>query len=165
MAFLKITSGGADSAPHEITEDQTAIGRAPACAITVDDPAASGRHCLVIREDRTFVVRDLGSTNGTYLNGERITEAPLRPKDVLTIGSVEILIDGDDIDVPASPLVGAPVEDTVRTGPIAQGDARGGPSPFGVRRKRTGLWVTLWVVIGLGLLGLVWWFVSGLLQS
>jgi hypothetical protein len=50
------------------------------------DQTASRRHARVEGADGTYVVRDEGSSNGTYLNGARVTDAPLRPGDELTVG-------------------------------------------------------------------------------
>src|SRR5512142_2200648 len=49
-----------------------AIGRDPACELCVADPSLSRRHALLVREGATWFVVDEGSSNGTYVNGERI---------------------------------------------------------------------------------------------
>ncbi|HUT12684.1 MAG TPA: FHA domain-containing protein [Thermoguttaceae bacterium] len=64
----------------------TTIGRSAEAAIHLDDCWASRRHCEIDEIDGTLVVRDLGSTHGTFVNGHRITEARLLPGDMLTIG-------------------------------------------------------------------------------
>jgi len=53
--------------PEEVT-----VGRAPGCGVRVDDAYTSSIHARVYRRDGTVWVEDLGSTNGTWLNGERL---------------------------------------------------------------------------------------------
>jgi hypothetical protein len=68
--------------------DELTIGRAPGCHITVDDGFVSQLHARVFRRDEDFMIEDLGSTNGTYLNRHKVTAAMiLRPGDHLQIGN------------------------------------------------------------------------------
>lgn len=64
------------------------LGRTSDSTILLDDDYASSRHAqLVQRDPETWMVTDLGSTNGTYVNGKRITEpTPLTVNDILRIG-------------------------------------------------------------------------------
>ena len=64
------------------------LGRTSDSTILLDDDYASSRHAqLVQRDPETWVVTDLGSTNGTYVNGKRITEpTPIGINDILRIG-------------------------------------------------------------------------------
>lgn len=68
--------------------DELTIGRAAKCTLTLDDTYISSVHARIVWRDRTFVVEDAGSTNGTYLNQERLL-APvvLRLGDRIRIGS------------------------------------------------------------------------------
>src|SRR5207249_3961439 len=56
-----------------------AVGTAPDNDVCLDDPCVSRRHCVVEPSDGRVVVRDLVSTNGTWVNGVRVTHAELRP--------------------------------------------------------------------------------------
>lgn len=68
--------------------DELTIGRAATCTLTLDDTYASQKHARVSWSDRKYVVEDTGSTNGTYLNQERlVTPVVLRPGDRVQIGS------------------------------------------------------------------------------
>ena len=62
------------------------IGRGSGCGFCIDDPAASRRHCVVWIEDGRFWVRDLGSSNQTYVNDRSVTLAELAAGDYLTVG-------------------------------------------------------------------------------
>lgn len=68
--------------------DELTIGRAAACTLTLDDTYVSQQHARILRRDGQHLVDDLGSTNGTFVNRERIA-APvvLKPGDRVQIGS------------------------------------------------------------------------------
>ena len=68
--------------------DEFSIGRAAQCSLTLDDTFVSQHHASIAWQDRRYVVGDAGSTNGTFINDERLTEAvALRPGDKVRIGS------------------------------------------------------------------------------
>ena len=66
------------------------IGRLPECAIALDDPNVSRRHAQIRREGLDVVIVDLGSTNGTKINGVLIREHRLLPGDTITIGTTAL---------------------------------------------------------------------------
>jgi len=69
------------------------IGRAPGNDLTLPHPSVSGRHAEIRKQqDGRFLVRDLGSTNGTYVNGVRISQHVAGPGDRVTVGAVTLLL-------------------------------------------------------------------------
>ena len=62
------------------------IGRSADAGVRLDDPMVSRRYCEIEEMEGVLVVRDLGSRNGTYVNGYRITEALLMPGHKLSMG-------------------------------------------------------------------------------
>lgn len=64
------------------------VGRGRGTTIMLPHPLVSRQHCEIFERDGYLVVRDLGSLNGTYVGQEKITEAPVAPDSLLTIGSV-----------------------------------------------------------------------------
>ena len=62
------------------------VGREPGANLVVDDPAVSRRHLLLRREAEGWSVVDLGSLNGTFVNGFRVERAMLEPRDELRVG-------------------------------------------------------------------------------
>jgi adenylate cyclase len=62
------------------------IGRAPESAVHISDRWLSRRHCEIYQFEKAVVVRDLGSTHGTYVNGEKVSEVELRPGDRISVG-------------------------------------------------------------------------------
>lgn len=62
------------------------IGRSPASTIPIDDRASSRKHCMIKFEEGTFRLIDLGSANGTFVNGRRVREHVLATDDKIRIG-------------------------------------------------------------------------------
>ncbi|MDQ4133876.1 MAG: FHA domain-containing protein [Actinomycetota bacterium] len=72
--------------------DRTTIGRAPSNAITLSDPTVSQLHAVIEAYGMSFALRDVGSANGTFLNGERVmTEHRLRPGDEIRLGETRMV--------------------------------------------------------------------------
>lgn len=69
-----------------IDKDVMTIGRRPDCDIIIDDIASSGRHSKLVTLLNDSFIEDLGSTNGTYVNGELVKKHALNNNDVVTIG-------------------------------------------------------------------------------
>ena len=68
------------------------VGRAPRADFIVDAALVSRLHCRLIAGDDTVEVVDLKSTNGTYVNGKRVTKARLATGDRLRVGRVELMV-------------------------------------------------------------------------
>jgi pSer/pThr/pTyr-binding forkhead associated (FHA) protein len=86
MPVLKLCFGDSVLKEIPIGEEPVAIGRSHQGDIFIDNPAVSFHHARVISYDGVYYVEDLGSLNGTFLNGERVTQAPLKHGDVITVG-------------------------------------------------------------------------------
>jgi hypothetical protein len=78
--------------PIPITRDVTLVGRREFCDITIPHASLSKRHCILVRTDGLLIVRDLISTNGTKVNGQRVMWAALLPNDRLSLGRVKFKI-------------------------------------------------------------------------
>ena len=81
---------------YELTEDLFKIGRTEANDICIPDGTISTHHCELIKDGDGYVARDLNSTNGTRINGIKITEQRLCNSDILQVGGIEILFDCED---------------------------------------------------------------------
>jgi predicted component of type VI protein secretion system len=88
------------------------IGRKEGCDIRIPVASVSREHCEFRVEDGKLLLRDMGSSNGTYVNRQRIHESPLSPGDLVSVGPAVfvIRIDGapDKIDAAASFAQGSP---------------------------------------------------------
>ncbi|MGI5837175.1 MAG: FHA domain-containing protein [Chloroflexota bacterium] len=84
-------TGFAFTLPREAT-----IGRASSNTIILADPFVSSNHAKLVYRDEKWWLTDLGSRNGTWINGERVDrEVPLYPDDILTIGQVTLKLTTD----------------------------------------------------------------------
>jgi hypothetical protein len=81
------------------------IGRKPGNDLVIADEKTSGVHAEVVLEGDRHVLRDLGSTNGTFLDGKRVTEIVLSTGDIVTIGRVRVKFRGEG--EPAATAAGA----------------------------------------------------------
>jgi pSer/pThr/pTyr-binding forkhead associated (FHA) protein len=86
-ASLKILLPTGDVFDREVTNAETQIGKGPRNDVVIADPAVSTAHAMIRREGSSFTITDIGSRNGTYVNGDRVGETrPLNHGDVIGIG-------------------------------------------------------------------------------
>jgi ABC-type multidrug transport system ATPase subunit/pSer/pThr/pTyr-binding forkhead associated (FHA) protein len=78
----------------ELNAPVVSIGRDPGNSIHLNHPTVSARHAEVHKHNGTFELIDLSSTNGTFVNGQRITRKVLQPHDRISLGAVQFLFDG-----------------------------------------------------------------------
>ena len=79
--------------PIPITRDLTVVGRRKGfCDVVIDDPSLSKRHCVLVKTDGLLVIRDLGTTNGTKVKGQKIRWAALLPDDRISLGSYKLRV-------------------------------------------------------------------------
>ena len=86
QAELTIESGPDAGHTHRATDQAVRLGRSPDNDVILRDPATSGHHARLERRGDDFWVVDLGSTNGTFVNGESVQEKQLSHGDRLTVG-------------------------------------------------------------------------------
>src|SRR5262245_65244455 len=72
------------------------LGRGFATDFKIEDPSVSSAHCQIVVGSGGATIKDLGSTNGTFLNRAQIQEAPLRTGCAIRLGGVEMVFYGDD---------------------------------------------------------------------
>src|SRR5215510_2739954 len=109
----------ADGGPSiDLTKDMTLFGRDEDCDVRIDHKSISKLHCVIVKTDGLLLIRDLGSTNGTRVNGQRVRRAALLPNDTLGIANLKyevkfgVELEGEPPpappeakrDVPAGPL-------------------------------------------------------------
>lgn len=90
QAELAIESGPDAGHTHRASDHAVRLGRSPDNDVILRDPATSGHHARLERRDEGFWIVDLGSTNGTFVNGEAVQEKQLNSGDRLTIGQNSI---------------------------------------------------------------------------
>jgi pSer/pThr/pTyr-binding forkhead associated (FHA) protein len=88
MARLVLDCDGVDVVTHELVGDVITIGRAPSNHIVIDDPTVSAEHASLTKSPTGYCLKDLGSTNGTQVNGLSIAEAELKDGAEIRFGYV-----------------------------------------------------------------------------
>jgi CheY-like chemotaxis protein len=91
---------------HELNGDWTTIGRAEGNAFKIPAASVSNCHCEVRQQGGELLVRDLCSTNGTFVQGKKVTEAVLKAGQILRLGEVEVRFEAAAVGLsPATPFV------------------------------------------------------------
>jgi pSer/pThr/pTyr-binding forkhead associated (FHA) protein len=90
-ALVVRSGGGRSGEAFVLGPETTTVGRSPDCDIFLDDVTVSRRHAVISEQDGRFVIEDLGSLNGTFLNRHRIEQAPLSADDEVQIGKYRLV--------------------------------------------------------------------------
>src|SRR5437879_11938356 len=90
----------------DITLDRAmvVVGRHPACDTRLDSLRVSRHHCCMTQENGEVVVRDLGSTNGIRINGQRVEAGRLRPGDELSIAHIRYRLEANESHPATQPV-------------------------------------------------------------
>ena len=169
MAKLVILNQGMTGRSHELTVDRTTIGRVEDNMFQIAETSVSSHHCEVLLRGSDVVIKDLNSTNGTFINDQPVTaEGVLKPGQTLRLGTVELKLEtggAASAPAPASAAPGAPAKTPPKkmeaTMVIPRGVSltdleSGGRSPgfdtskeFSKKRNRAGIyfWIAASVVI------------------
>ena len=95
MPRLVVLSEGLTGRTHELKAEKVTIGRLEDNSFQIPHPSVSSHHCEVFLKDAEVWVKDLGSTNGSFVGGERISEAPLKPSQILRVGQVDMRLESE----------------------------------------------------------------------
>jgi hypothetical protein len=99
MARLLIKTEGLDERMLELRLGVNRVGRDPDYEICIEHPTISSLHCELALTNDGVYVRDCKSTNGTFVNGERVLEVWLDPGQTLRLGDVELLVESTDASI------------------------------------------------------------------
>src|SRR5215210_2850784 len=78
--------------PVELAKEMILVGRQEDCDLRLDHKSVSKMHCVLVKTDGLVLLRDLGSTNGTRVNGTRVRRAALLPNDKVSIAHFKFRI-------------------------------------------------------------------------
>ena len=95
----------------ELEDDPTSVGRAPDNMLWLDDPGLSRRHCEFRRRGSEWLLRDLGSFNGSFVNNLLVTEHALRSGDRVQLGSTVLYFEPDERTAGAAPKTAPATDD------------------------------------------------------
>ena len=173
MARLVLLSEGFTGRAYDLKVEKTTVGRVSDNAFEIPESSVSSHHAEILLRGSEVVIRDLNSTNGTFINGERITEGVLRPGQILRLGSVEMRLETADASAtPAKPPTPAPKtkQPLDQTRVIPQGvkldelQGTGGPPQLGSTtgfEKKRDRWNRIlpyfFIAVTLALLGALAW--------
>jgi pSer/pThr/pTyr-binding forkhead associated (FHA) protein len=157
MPKLVVLSQGLTGLSYELKVEKTTVGRVEDNSFQIAEPSVSSHHCEFLLKGNDVVVKDLQSTNGTFLNGQQITgEAVLKPGQVVRLGQVEVRLEGPD-SAPAKKVVdrtmvmpkGVKLDELSQAG--TQPTAFTKDSPFSKKDNKG----TKWFIAGAIVLGLI----------
>ena len=122
MAKLVILNQGMTGRTFELSVERTTVGRVEDNLFQIGDASVSSHHAEIILQGPEILVKDLNSTNGSFINGEKISEAILKPGQILRFGQVELKIDdGLPVSAPApAPSAAAPAPAPASANPKKQ---------------------------------------------
>ena len=104
MAKLVVLNEGLTGQSFELKTDKTTIGRVEDNSFQLAVGSVSSHHCEILLQGSEVVVRDLASTNGTFINGQQVTkEAVLKPGQTLRLGQVEMRLENGAPAAPQAP--------------------------------------------------------------
>ncbi len=89
MVMLRVKKGAEPGRGYQITKTPVSIGRDTLSNISINDTRMSRQHAALFFLPPDFYLKDLGSTNGTYVNNKRIKQATLKNGDLVRIGNTE----------------------------------------------------------------------------
>ncbi|HEY5041022.1 MAG TPA: FHA domain-containing protein [Verrucomicrobiae bacterium] len=120
MAKLVILNQGMTGRLFDLNVERTTVGRLEDNAFQIADGSVSSHHAEILVRGDEVVVKDLNSTNGTFINNEKITETVLKPGQTLRFGQVELKIDdGKPVTGSSAP---APVSASTPAAPKKQAE-------------------------------------------
>jgi len=122
MARLSVKTSGLNASLIDLKLGANRFGRHPDNDFPLDHSTVSSVHCEMVLKDTGVLLRDLESTNGTFVNGEKIREMELAPGQMVRIGDVELLVESTDakIAIPAfsNPDLPAPPKVRIQDGAL-----------------------------------------------
>ena len=130
MVYLIIAVGD-QKKKLALTTEFLFIGQDPDNQIRLSDPKVSKKHCQILKTEGGYRILDLGSENGTLVNGEKVTQQDLKEGDIIQIGNVKMTV--KDLAPPAQ----APASTAVR-GPAKKVIDHRAPAAGARRRKSCG---------------------------
>jgi pSer/pThr/pTyr-binding forkhead associated (FHA) protein len=115
MPQLIMTTATGETTYVPLKPNENTLGRAPQNDIVIDSPQASRVHAVIIVEPAFVTIRDLGSRNGTFVNGDRIRTQLLAQDDIIRLGDCEIRFASADqefsqVEAPRAPTQGLLVD-------------------------------------------------------
>ena len=114
----------------DITKSPAVIGREPECDVVIASPKVSRKHCQIEITGNAVSVSDLGSANGTFVNGAKVQKVELRGGDKLVVGPLGFVVElGGAAAKPAAKTAGKPKDINDFLAGLEDEEALGGDNP------------------------------------
>jgi pSer/pThr/pTyr-binding forkhead associated (FHA) protein len=170
MPRLVILSEGLTGRAHELKVEKTTIGRVDDNTFPIPEASVSSHHCEILLRGADVVLRDLNSTNGTFINGQQLTgEAVLKAGQIIRLGQVEMRLENPEAKsaaatkkLPDQTMVipqGVKLGQDTSTKIVAFNNAKSGFA----KKSNTGtkIFIAIAVVVGLGIIVFIVLLVMG----
>jgi pSer/pThr/pTyr-binding forkhead associated (FHA) protein len=156
MPRLVVLSEGLTGRSHELKAERTTVGRVEDNTFQIPDPSVSSHHCEILLKGGDVIVRDLNSTNGSFINGQPITEATLKPSQILRLGQVEVRLESDTPAASQKKVLDHTqvVPQGIKMDELGQSPRAGNPGFEKKSNTATKWFIVGMIVVGLGIL--VW---------
>jgi len=154
--------------------DKTTVGRVEDNTFQIAEASVSSHHCEILLRGSDVVIKDLNSTNGTFVNGEKISESVLKPGQTLRLGQVEMRLEAEGVSAPApAPTAAAPaispvppkkpldqtmvMQRGVSLNDLEQGRATGFDTSKAFSRKsnKTNKWFLIGGIVAIAIIGIL----------
>jgi len=122
----------------------TRVGRREGNDWVLQDGSVSGAHCEIEKNSTGFLIRDLDSTNGTKVNNEPVKEKPIFRNDILLIGEIPVMLEGDDVPESEKPGTYSIPRTTII---IQQKRNLETPKEFGKKSNSNKIWIAVIFVL------------------
>ncbi len=162
MAKLVVLTAGMTGLTQEIKGDRVTIGRTDDNTFPISEPSISSHHCEILLRGREVIVRDLHSTNGTFIDGEEVTERVIKPGQVLRLGQVEMRL---ETETPVGPAKKPLDRTTLIPRGVSSDELGQSPSLGKLYTKGTGfskkedkikeVFIIVTIIVGVGIMGLL----------
>lgn len=158
MACLIVLDGPLKGQRVALDQPVMRIGRREGNDWVLQDGSVSGTHCEIEKRENSFQLRDLGSTNGTKVNNEPVKESPLFRNDIILVGEIPVMIEGDDVPQTDQP---EPYDIPRTTIVIQQKRNIELPKEFVKKSNTNKIWIAVIVLLLLVIGGLLYLFITG----
>ena len=156
MAKLVVLTAGLTDRSIELQTERTTIGRVEDNTFQIVEGSVSSHHCEVLLKGSDVVIKDLNSTNGTYINNDKITEATLKLGQTLRLGSVELKLEGEGTQAKKQLDQTRQIPRGVQLNQLEQGSAQPVKfvkNPFAKKNnKATMIFMVVGVVLGIAII-------------
>ena len=162
MARLVLLSEGLTGRTYELKVEKTTVGRVDDNTFQIAETSVSSHHAELLLRGNDLLVKDLNSTNGTFINGEKVTEGLVKPGQILRLGMIEMRLEtGEPTPASATPSKksldqtrvipqGVKRDELEGTRPVSFPQGKGGFEKKS--NKATTAFIIFAVLVGLGLI-------------